>query len=175
MPMYCFFTGISVVHSMESAECSWSGKQGLRHFFLDSSLAQNATTNLYLRYGQTKHERGVIRYGMTMVVKSCKTCGFANFHKKHAISYLNVHHRRDIHDHNIADPISHLFNQLPQSKPTSPKKIEFWEHNWPTIWELLAIIDAHQHPTSDQHQYIDEHPGKAFTTWIDNPFPNHNE
>ncbi|KAI7858118.1 hypothetical protein BDC45DRAFT_412646, partial [Circinella umbellata] len=80
-------------------------------------------------------------------VKSCKTCGFANFHKKHALSCLNVHDRLNIQDHNITDPISHLLNQLPQSKPTSLKKIEFWKRKWPTICALLAMIDAHQHPT----------------------------
>ncbi|KAG2224393.1 hypothetical protein INT45_002932 [Circinella minor] len=108
-------------------------------------------------------------------IKACQTCGFENFHKNHAISCLNIHKRLEIPYHITSDPISHLLNQLPQSKPTSHKKINFWKNIWPTICTILVEIDAHQHPTSNQHQYFDEHPGKAFTTWIDNPSPHQNE
>ncbi|KAI7851337.1 hypothetical protein BDC45DRAFT_420958, partial [Circinella umbellata] len=77
--------------------------------------------------------------------KPYKACGFPNFHKNHAIHCLHVHNRLKIEYHQTADQISHLFNLLPQSKPTSKKKIEFWKNIWPTLCMILAEIDAHQH------------------------------
>ncbi|KAI7855585.1 hypothetical protein BDC45DRAFT_438578 [Circinella umbellata] len=45
--------------------------------------------------------------------KPCKTCGFPNFHKNHAIHCLHIHNRLQIEYNKTADPISYLFSLLP--------------------------------------------------------------
>ncbi|KAG2218917.1 hypothetical protein INT45_008154 [Circinella minor] len=69
----------------------------------------------------------------------------------------------------LMNELEKKLNATTGSKPTSKKKIEFWKNIWPTLCMILAEIDAHQHPDSNQQQYYDLNPGVAFIKWIDPP------
>ncbi|KAI7854384.1 hypothetical protein BDC45DRAFT_535409 [Circinella umbellata] len=43
----------------------------------------------------------------------------------------------------------------------------------PEVQKTGAELDAHQHPDSDEQQYYNPDPGRAFLNWIDPPSSDH--
>ncbi|KAG2219304.1 hypothetical protein INT45_003126 [Circinella minor] len=80
-----------------------------------------------------------------------------------------MHKRLTIHITKTEDPLSYILNRLPKSKPSSASRIQWLQVLWPIVCTILAVLDAHQHPTSTQQQYHDENPGQALLTWINPP------
>ena len=99
--------------------------------------------------------------------KTCLTCTTDTLTKKYVISCLRMHHKLSIARHKTDDPISYFFNKLPKSKPKSISKIQQLRTKWPTLCRLLAELDYHQHPESNQQQYFDKEPGKSLLQWIE--------
>ncbi|KAI9270329.1 hypothetical protein BDA99DRAFT_317524 [Phascolomyces articulosus] len=51
--------------------------------------------------------------------KPCIKCGYYSLNKQHALLCPHVHHRLNLPISQYKDPISHLFNILPQSPEIS--------------------------------------------------------
>ncbi|KAI7854137.1 hypothetical protein BDC45DRAFT_130241 [Circinella umbellata] len=84
-----------------------------------------------------------------------------------------MHYRLHITPQQSSDPVSFILNKLPKSAPTSTRRINFLKTVWPIICTILAELDAHQHPDSDEQQYYNPDPGRAFLNWIDPPSSDH--
>ncbi|KAG2228011.1 hypothetical protein INT45_012035 [Circinella minor] len=64
--------------------------------------------------------------------------------------------------------LSLILNKLPKSKPTSPSRIKYHlKHIWPIVYQFLVELDACQHSSSNQRQYIDSQPRQAYILWVD--------
>ncbi|KAI7858274.1 hypothetical protein BDC45DRAFT_499241 [Circinella umbellata] len=103
--------------------------------------------------------------------KTCLTCQSHTFTKHHAIQCLQMHRRLNLNSNRTDDPLSFILNNIPKSKPKSPRRIQYLKRIWPIVCQILSELDAHQHPTSNQQQYKDLNPGQAFIHWIDPPPP----
>ena len=103
--------------------------------------------------------------------KPCQRCPSQILTKKHAIHCLRMHHRLPLPSYH-EDPLSHILNQLPKSKPTSLRRIQHLSSKWPIVCKILAELDAYQHPGSNLQQYYDDSPGQALVKWITPPSPS---
>lgn len=96
-------------------------------------------------------------------LKSYQNCPNTLFTRKHALYCLPMHRRLKVssqHD----DSLSYTLSQLPKSKPTSPRRIQYLKNIWPIVCKILAELDAYHNPDSNLQQYYDASPGQAFIT-----------
>ena len=105
----------------------------------------------------------------------CPNCTLQLFTKKHAIICLRMHHRLRVPPQTHDDPLFYAINQLPKSKPKSPRRIQHLTDTWPIVYKILSELDAHHHPDSNLQQYYDGSPGQAFIEWTTPPPPSEAE
>jgi hypothetical protein len=104
--------------------------------------------------------------------RQCPNCGYVRgTTRKHLTECLRFNDRLGF-DPPVEDPLSHLLNRLPCSRPRSTAKIQFWKRIWPLLCDVLDELEDIQHAGYTRRSaYADnETMGQLFLTWLE-PLP----
>ncbi|CDH56230.1 hypothetical protein RO3G_07988 [Lichtheimia corymbifera JMRC:FSU:9682] len=98
-------------------------------------------------------------------------CGNDHTSRRHLYTCLDVATRLQVPMDAQPNPIDHLLNQLPTTRPRKQSVISFWETRWPHLMDILSEIDQRCHPHEDKPDAANL--GAQFLQWLrtDHPPP----